>query len=79
MRPGRCATSWQSPTSSSRSGRSSPTTRTILVSALADEDAQAAAQALGCTVTVVTSAEDYQQQIEAAYEGMDEDGGRANV
>ena len=49
----------------------------ILVHAFADEDAQAAARALGCTVTVVTSAEDYQEQLEAAYRsvGNEDDGG----
>ena len=36
--------------------------------ALADEDAQAAAQALGCTVTVEMTPADYKAQIDAAYE-----------
>lgn len=47
----------------------------VLVSALADEDAQAAVQALGCTVTVEMTPADYKAQIDAAYEGLDEDGG----
>jgi hypothetical protein len=45
----------------------------VLVSALADEDAQAAAQALGCTVNVSVTPTDYRTQIDAAYEGLDED------
>jgi hypothetical protein len=47
----------------------------ILVHALADEDAQAAVAALGCTVTVLKSAEEYQQQLDAAYAVGQEDGG----
>jgi len=45
----------------------------IRVYAYADAVAQAAAQALGCTVTVVKSAEDYRLQIEGAYRGLGED------
>ena len=47
----------------------------ILVHALADEDAQAAVTAMGCTVTVLKSAEDYQQQIDAAYAAVGQEDG----
>ena len=36
----------------------------VLVSALADADAQAAAQALGCTVTVEVTAAEYRAQLD---------------
>lgn len=39
----------------------------IRIYGLADEAAQAAAAALGCTVTVVKSAEDHRAQIEEVY------------
>jgi hypothetical protein len=51
----------------------------ILVHAFADAGAQAAAQAMGCTVTVIKSAEDYQAQIEAAYRAVGEDGGTGPI
>ena len=53
----------------------------ILVHAFADGAAQAAVAAMGCTVTVVKSAEAYQKQIEAAYQGLgdDPDGGSGPV
>lgn len=49
----------------------------VRISALADAEAQQAARALGCTVTVVKSAEDYRAQVEAAYAGLlvDDEGG----
>ena len=47
----------------------------VLVSARADQAAQAAARALGCTVTVVKSAEAYRAQIEDAYRGLKKDDG----
>jgi hypothetical protein len=49
----------------------------IVVHALADEDAQAAAAALGVTVTVAKTAAEYQAQIDAAYASIrpDEDPG----
>jgi hypothetical protein len=47
----------------------------ILVHAFADEAAQAAVAAMGCTVTVIKSAEDYQRQIEDAYRGLGDDPG----
>ena len=49
----------------------------ILVHAFADADAQAAAQAMGCTVTELQSAEDYQRQLDAAYESVGSDDGGA--
>jgi hypothetical protein len=54
---------------------------TVLVHAFADAAAQAAAQAMGCTVTVLKSAEDYQRQVEAAFEsiGGENDGGTGPV
>jgi hypothetical protein len=52
----------------------------VLVSALADEDAQAAARALGCTVTVEVTPAEYKAQVGAAYEGLDtDDDGGGNV
>jgi hypothetical protein len=52
----------------------------VLVSALADEDAQAAARALGCTVTVEVTPAEYKAQVDAAYEGLDtDDDGGGNV
>jgi hypothetical protein len=47
----------------------------VRVSVRADAAAQAAAQALGCTVTVVKSAEEYRAQIEDAYRDLGKDGG----
>lgn len=43
----------------------------VLVTGLADEAGQTAAQALGCTVTVALSAEDYEDQIASAYASLD--------
>jgi len=40
--------------------------------ALADEAGQAAAAALGCTVTIIKSAEDYSRQIDNAYQSLKE-------
>ncbi|WP_027155701.1 hypothetical protein [Mesorhizobium sp. WSM2561] len=45
----------------------------VRISALADEGAQAAALALGCTVTIVKSAADYRRQIEDAYRDLGKD------
>jgi hypothetical protein len=42
----------------------------VKVAGLADVAAQAAAAALGCSVVVVKSAEDYRAQIEDAYRGL---------
>jgi len=47
----------------------------VRVAALADAAAQDAARALGCTVTVVKSAEDYRAQIEDAYRNLDKGSG----
>jgi histidinol-phosphate/aromatic aminotransferase/cobyric acid decarboxylase-like protein len=47
----------------------------ILVHAFADEQARAAVEAMGCAVTVVTSAEDFQQQLDDVYNAIDEDPG----
>ena len=47
----------------------------VLVSALADEEAQAAAKALGCTVTVEVTPAEYKAQIDAAHDGRDNGGG----
>jgi hypothetical protein len=44
----------------------------VRISALADAEAQEAARALGCTVTVVKSAADYRAQVEDAYRGLDD-------
>ncbi|MEV5835599.1 hypothetical protein [Nocardia sp. NPDC052112] len=51
----------------------------MLVHAFADEDAQAAARAMGCTVAVLQSAEDYAAQVAAAYAAINDgdDGGVA--
>lgn len=49
----------------------------ILVHAFADAGAQAAARAMGCTVTVMKTAEEYKAQLEAAYRSIGEDDGRA--
>jgi hypothetical protein len=46
----------------------------ILVHAFADAGAQAAVEAMGCTVTIMKSAEDLQQQIEDAYRAIDDSG-----
>ncbi len=50
-----------------------PDPSVIRISALADDAAQTAARALGCTVTVVKSAEAYRKQIEEAYRGLGEE------
>ena len=47
----------------------------ILIHAFADAGAQAAVEAMGCTVRVLKSAEDYREQIEAAYRSLKEDDG----
>lgn len=47
----------------------------VRISARADAPAQAAARALGCTVTVVKSAEDFREQIADAYRGLGVDDG----
>lgn len=47
----------------------------VLVSALADEAAQQAVAALGCTVTVVLSASAYRAQVDDAYEGLEDENG----
>jgi hypothetical protein len=44
--------------------------------ALADDNAQQAARKLGCTVTVLKSAETYRQQIENVYRSIKPDGMR---
>jgi hypothetical protein len=52
----------------------------VLIHAFADAGAQAAAATMGCTVTVVKSAEDYQEQVMAAYRALSmepDDGGSA--
>ncbi len=43
------------------------------IGVLADEGAQEAARALGCTVRVVKSAEDYRRQIEDAFRNIGPD------
>jgi hypothetical protein len=43
---------------------------TIIVHALADEDAQAAATALGCVVTVIKTPQELSDQIDSAYAGL---------
>jgi hypothetical protein len=55
-----------------------PEPAVVLVNALADEDAQAGARSLGCTVTVVTSPDDFREQIDDAYTGLDQDPGPAD-
>jgi hypothetical protein len=49
----------------------------ILVHAMADEGAQAAVTAMGCTVTVIMSAEDYDKHLDDVYAaiGREDDGG----
>lgn len=42
----------------------------ILVHALADDAARAAAAALGCTVTVVKTSAELQDQLDSAYAGL---------
>ena len=51
----------------------------ILVHAYADAGAQAAAAAMGCTVTVLKTAEQYQRQIDAAYESIIDDDGTGPI
>lgn len=53
----------------------------ILIHAFADAGAQAAVRAMGCTLTVVKTAEEYQAQLDAAYEGLgnDDDGPGRNT
>ena len=45
----------------------------VRVSGRADAAAQAAARALGCTVTVAKSAEDYRAELEENYRGLGTD------
>lgn len=44
-----------------------PDPATVQLNAIADAQAQEAARALGCTVRIVKSAEEYRRQIEDAY------------
>jgi hypothetical protein len=55
-----------------------PDPAVVRLSALADEDAQTAARTLGCTVTIVTSADDFRQQLDDAYTGLAQDPGPAD-
>jgi len=47
----------------------------VRVGARADAAAQAAVQALGCTVTIVKSAEAYRAELEENYRELGKDGG----
>jgi hypothetical protein len=49
-----------------------PDPSVVKLNALADENAQNAARALGCTVSVVKSAEDYRRQVESAFKNLGE-------
>jgi hypothetical protein len=55
-----------------------PDPAVVRLNALADEEVQAAARSLGCTVTIVTSADDFREQIDDAYTGLDQDPGPAD-
>lgn len=53
-----------------------PDPAVVKLNALADDTAQEAARALGCTVRVVKSAEDYRRQIEANFGSREKPGER---
>jgi hypothetical protein len=58
--------------------RRTPDPAVVRIDALADEDVQGAARNLGCTVTVVKSADDFRAQIDDAYTGLAQDPGPAD-